>query len=160
MDAAEKLAVLNTTLERAADQLGDITAPVMALYYQRFPQSLERFEQLWPGKRAELEGEMVERVLYCLMVWFESPGEIEIMLSGSVLHHSDTLHVGPDWFAGFLDAAADVIAGTIPAECSDEHAVWEELRRDLLSLIEQSGRYVQPRRAPPPFEGSSSPASP
>jgi len=138
METAEKRALLETSLERAAEQIGDITEPVMELYYARFPESREAFERLWPGRQSGLEGEMIERTLYCLMQWFESPGEIEIMLMGSVPHHDMTLKVSPKWFAGLLDATADVVTASIPDDCTGEIAVWGELRSDLQQLIDAS----------------------
>lgn len=141
METADKRALLESSLERAAEEIGDITKPVMDLYYQRFPNSREAFERLWPGRRDTLEGEMTERTLYCLMQWFDSPGEIEIMLMGSVPHHNATLQVRPEWFAGFIDATADVITATIPADRGDEQAVWQELRAELQELVDQSAGY-------------------
>jgi hypothetical protein len=114
MQVEQKRRLLEQSLERVVEQIGDITQPTMARYYGRFPAAVEAFERLWPGNRAQLEGEMVERALYCLMYWFESPGEIEIMLGGSVLHHNDTLRVPPEWYAGLVDATIDVIVATIP----------------------------------------------
>jgi len=86
MENQNKQALLEAGLTRAAEKLGDITAPVLTHFYERFPDAVATFDQLWPGRRAALEGEMVERVIYCVMGWFEFPGEIEIMLLGSVPH--------------------------------------------------------------------------
>lgn len=138
MQVEQKKRLLEESLERVVEQIGDITQPTMARYYDRFPAAMEAFERLWPGSRAQLEGEMVERALYCLMYWFESPGEIEIMLGGSVLHHNDTLRVPPEWYAGLVDATIDVIVATIPPGNGPELAVWDELRRELGGLVEQS----------------------
>ena len=88
---------------------------------------------------------MVERTLHCLMNWFESPGEIEILLSGSVLHHNDTLQVRPEWYGGLIDATAAAIAQTIPANQDAEHAAWQKLCRELREVIESSRPLVQPR---------------
>ena len=57
--------------------LGDITAPVLDLFYSRFPQTRQRFEELNPGGRWQIEGEMVEQALYCLMTLYDCPGEVE-----------------------------------------------------------------------------------
>ena len=142
MQVEEKQALLHASLERVAEQMGDITGAVMECYYRRFPGARAAFEELWRGNREQLEGEMVERALYCLMYWFESPGEIEILLSGSVLHHNDTLRVSPDWYGGLIDATADVIVETIPAENGAELGVWDELRRDLRAVIEHSRKFL------------------
>ncbi len=47
---------------------------------------------------------MVEQALYCLMYGFDSPGEIEILLLGSVPHHNDTLndHLSPTGCARYF----------------------------------------------------------
>jgi len=138
----EKKRLLEQGLERVVELVGDITQPTMERYYRRYPAARGAFERLWAGNRAQLEGEMVERALYCLMYWFESPGEIEIMLGGSVLHHNDTLQVPPEWYSGLIDAAIDVIEETIPPGHGGERAVWAELRRELGGLVEQSRQYI------------------
>ena len=138
----EKKRLLEQGLERVVELVGDITQPTMERYYRRYPAARGAFERLWAGNRAQLEGEMVERALYCLMYWFESPGEIEIMLGGSVLHHNDTLQVPPEWYSGLSDAAIDVIEETIPPGHGAERAVWDELRRELGGLVEQSRQYI------------------
>jgi hypothetical protein len=142
MRVEEKKALLEASLERAAEQTGDITRPVMERYYLRFPEARVAFETLWPGNRSQLEGEMVERALYCLMYWFESPGEIEILLTGSVLHHNDTLRVPPEWYGGLIDATTDVIVGTIPPQNSAELEVWDELRRELRALVQHGSQFL------------------
>lgn len=139
MDTARKKELLEASLHRAAEALGDITPLVLARYYARFPEAETAFATLWPGNRAGLEGEMVERTLYCLMTWLDSPGEIEIMLMGSVPHHDATLKVPPQWFGGFLETTAQVIVETIPSDAADELTVWQELRDDLGQLIAFSG---------------------
>jgi hypothetical protein len=136
------MGLIEQTLNRTAEQVGDITGPVMARYYQRFPEAMTAFDTHAQGNRPRLEGEMVERALYCLMYWFESPGEIEILLSGSVLHHNDTLQVPPTWYNELLQATAEVIVETIPPENSAELAAWEALCSDLREVIEQSSLLI------------------
>lgn len=138
MTNTERTALVEQILLRAAEQLGDVTAPVLTAYYQRAPESKAAFEHHAGVNRSQLEGEMVENSLYCLMTWFESPGEIEMLLAGSVPHHEETLQVPPHWYEELLEATAGVIAATIPVDQSDELAVWDELRRDLRTLIRNS----------------------
>lgn len=143
MDTDGKKALAEAILMRAAEDLGDVTQPAIALFSQRFPQSHEAFERLWSGNRAKLEGEMVSQALYCLMSWFDSPGEIEIVLLGSVPHHAQTLEVPPDWYGGLLAALADTIGATIPDDAAQERALWGELKAELLGVIEQSALYAR-----------------
>lgn len=141
MSSTGKTAVVDNILSRAAEQVGDITRPAVDIYYDRFPQARALFEKHAVGAKQNLEGEMVERALYCLMYWFDSPGEVEILLMGSVPHHSDTLKVAPELYQGFLVATTEVIAATIPPENIEELSVWQELCNELEKLIVQSGQY-------------------
>jgi hypothetical protein len=142
MRIEEKKHLLEASLERAAEQTGDVTGAAMARYYGAYPDARHAFETLWPGNRSQLEGEMVERALYCLMYWLECPGEIEILLNGSVLHHNDTLHVPPEWYGGLIDATAEVIVATIPAQNALELRLWDELRSDLRGVIEHCRQFL------------------
>ena len=62
MQVEQKRRLLEQSLERVVEQIGDITQPTMARYYGRFPAAVEAFERLWTGNRAQLEGEMVEHL--------------------------------------------------------------------------------------------------
>lgn len=74
MDHSTETDLLNAILERGAEQLGDITPLVMERFYRRFPEARETFRTLGAAYGAQLEGEMIERTLHCLMNWLESPG--------------------------------------------------------------------------------------
>ena len=106
----------------------------MAAFYHHYPEAEAVFETLSRGCRAQLEGQMIENSLYCLMRWFEAPGEIEIMLRDSVPHHHKTLQVPADWYLDLIEVAADVIADTIPAQNAVELEVWKNARCDLRTI--------------------------
>jgi hypothetical protein len=135
MDRAEKLALLEASLTRAAEVLGDVTPHVMNLYYARHPGAAASFEHHGLGKTAALEGEMIENCLYCLMYCLERPTEIEILLENSVPHHHFTLEVPLDWYQGLVDAAIDVMAGTVPADATAEQHVWAQIRERLGAIF-------------------------
>lgn len=144
MSSAQKLAVVEQILTRVAEDMGDITQAVMTLYYQRLPEAKERFQHHAQGNIDNLQGEMVTQALYCLMTWFESPGEIEILLLGSVPHHSDTLKIPPTYYRELINTTAEVVESTIPTENSEELVIWREVRSQLQKLVEQSVAGVLP----------------
>lgn len=128
---AERTAILDSILTRAADRLGDLREPVMQHYYRRFPEALALFEEHGLNNRQKLEGEMIESVLYCIMSWIENPAEVAIVLFSTVPHHGDTLKVPVRCFTGLIDTAIDQIAATIPPEASAEAALLAEIRDSL-----------------------------
>lgn len=138
MDKATRLALLESSLVRAAETIGDITQPALTLYYQRFPQAAEQYDRLAPNTRASLEASMVETALYCLMTWYESRYEIEILLFHTVDHHIRTLEVPVELFSGLIEAVADVITASIPAAEEAELALWKELKSDLLAVVRKA----------------------
>lgn len=140
--AQENQALLDASLERAAEVLGDITPHVFARYYADFPEARERFDELSLHSSASLEGQMIEQSLYCLMQWFDSPGSIRIVMTGTVPHHLETLEITPRCFIGLMDTICDVIIATIPADCPDELAVWAELREAMHGLFDEGCQYL------------------
>lgn len=142
MTLEEKKALLYSILERAAEQLGDITEHVYSRYYRRCPEAHERFAELYPGGVQRLEGEMVEQVLYCIMEWYESPGEIEIILISTIPHHIDTLQVKQEYFSQLVAAVFDTLRATIPPHETGELAVLDELQDTLGSLVEQGAKFA------------------
>jgi len=138
MNTNTKLSLMDEVLMRASEQLGDITPHVMAVYYRSHPEALAHFERLAFGKRAQLEGIMVENSVYCLMKWLEERSEVEILLSGSLIHHEETLKLPPDLYMDFIDATAAVVSATIPKECASQHAVLYEVCGELRSIVDSA----------------------
>lgn len=130
--------LLESSLERAAEVLGDVTGPVMAEYYAKHPQARISFKEHGLGNSVKLEAEMVESVIYCLMNWYDRPDEIRIMFGSTVPHHEHALNVSNEWFAGLISAAIEVISSTIPASRRDELGVWQEIHAGLEALVEEA----------------------
>ena len=135
MNREQKLALVEKSLERTADQLGDITNAVISRYYALHPDARASFAEHGLGNAVKLETEMVDSVLYCLMNWIDRPEEIRIMFGSTVPHHEETLHVHIDWFSGLVDAAVQIILETVPEYRTDEQAVWTDIHRELIRLI-------------------------
>jgi hypothetical protein len=127
--------LIDLSLTRAAEKLGDITDPVMDCFYQNFPEAQATFETLGLGNRRKLEAEMIGIVVYCLMNWLDRPSEIRILLGDSVPHHQDTLHVDHSWYNGLVNATIEIITSTIPSDHTLEHFLWAEIRRGLCDVI-------------------------
>jgi hypothetical protein len=142
-DPADKPAIIESILMRAAGQIGDVTAPAMEAFYRLHPEAIASFESLSRGWRCRLEGQMIENTLYCLMRWFEAQGEITIMLLESVPHHDETLHVPADWYHDLIDVTAEVIATTIPVANTEETSVWREVRNDLRRVIDTGRKLIR-----------------
>lgn len=134
---ADHQARIEAGLERAAVVLGDVTAPVMAEFYRRYPDAQASFVHHLPDNPASLEAEMVGNTLYYVMTWFETPAEARIAFDSSVPHHRVALGVPPDWYRGFIEAFLDVVE---PAAVIDEgdRRVWAELREALVGLVERN----------------------
>ncbi|HEX4847144.1 MAG TPA: hypothetical protein VFV30_03285 [Novosphingobium sp.] len=133
----ERLAVIEAGLERAAETLGDVTAPVMAEFYRRHPDARASFAHHMPANPASLEAEMVGNTLYYVMTWFEKPAEARIAFDSSVPHHRVALGVPPDWYRGFIEAFLDVVEPAAVASDADR-AVWQALRAGLVDLVERN----------------------
>ena len=130
--------LLDASLERAAETLGDLTAPAMARFYAAWPQARDSFEHHGLGRRERLEAEMVQNALYWAMNWLDRQTEITIHLGSSVPHHEETLKVSVPWYRGLLDAVIDVIVETIPADRTDELELWMRIRRELGEMVAAS----------------------
>src|SRR3546814_18744049 len=87
MERAEKMALLDRGLTRAAEAIGDVTPAVMARYYARYPEASASFEHHGLGKTAALEAAIVENGLYCLFHCIDRRGEIDLFIETSVPHH-------------------------------------------------------------------------
>ena len=125
-------------LGRAAEALGDVTQPVIDLFYARFPDARASFGHHSPHNPASLEAEMVGNTLYYVMRWFENPVEARIYFDTSVPQHRVALGVSPDWYRGFIEAFLDVIEPAAEPRSSDEKAAWDDVREGLIGLVERN----------------------
>ena len=146
-ERAARMEQLEAILTRAAEEVGDLTEPAITRFYADSPAALEDFRHHAHGKLAQLQATMVETTLYCIMTWFERPGEIATILYGTVPHHTQTLHVVLPHFVGLLNAVIDAIADTIPAEEPAERALIEEIRNSLAVMIEDASKEWVPAPA-------------
>lgn len=137
MDRA-RLDSIEAGLARAAEALGDVTGPVMAEFYRRFPEARESFVHHSPWNPAKLEAEMVGNTLYYVMIWFENRWEAGFAFDQSVPHHRVALDVPPDWFRGMIDAFLDVVEPAAAPATDEERAAWRELREGLVGLVERN----------------------
>ncbi|MYM63950.1 hypothetical protein [Pseudomaricurvus sp. HS19] len=142
MASDNQQALIEATLTRTAEQVGDITPLVIQQLYHRFPEMEASFKHHGLGKQQQLEGDMVQNALYCLMDWYADPGSIEVMLAHSVPHHHYTLKVPPHWYAGLLEVTAAVVGESIPPEAGAEQAAWEALTSQLLQVLEESSQHT------------------
>lgn len=133
----ERQQIVEAGLERAAEALGDVTAPVMAEFYRRYPDAQASFQHHSPHNPGSLEAEMVGNALYYVMTWFEAPGEARIAFDSSVPHHRVALGVPPDWYRGFLETFLDVVE-PVAALSDQDKAIWTELRESLVGLVERN----------------------
>ena len=133
-----KQALIEAGLGRAAEALGDVTQPVIDLFYARYPDARASFVHHSPHNPASLEAEMVGNTLYYVMHWFDNPVEARIYFDTSVPQHRVALGVSPDWYRGFIEAFLDVIEPAAEPRSSAEKAAWNEVREGLIGLVERN----------------------
>lgn len=134
----KKAALIEQIMYRAAEQIGDITAPVMERYYQRFPDAVACFEKLGNGDRGLLEGQMVENSVFCLMRWYESPFEVKVLISESLRHHEETLEIVFQWYIELIRMVSELIGETIPETHYEEQQAWQEVSAALTQVMEET----------------------
>lgn len=137
MDRKEKLAVIEEILDWAGDKLGDITPRVRERFFAVHPDGKALFIRHGGRDPSRLEGDMIESALFCLLNWFERPGEVESIFRDTVPHH-EILEIDAKHFSGLLRAVFDVIGDVMPACRPDWYRVWGEARTELLDLAEGS----------------------
>lgn len=132
----DRAALAETGFTRLAERKGDITAEVLAHYYRRFPDARASFERHGLGLTAGLEGRMVGSTAFLLLQWIEDPALARIEQATTIVHHQDTLEVGPQWYLGMIDAVLAVLFETLPPDAGDERALWLEARAGIAGFID------------------------
>ncbi|MEZ5682000.1 MAG: hypothetical protein R3E14_11995 [Erythrobacter sp.] len=134
--ADARLALAERSLQRLADERGDVTDEVLAAYYARHPDARASFQHHGLGETKALEARMVSESLFLLLQWIESPSTARIDHGTAITHHNDTMQIPPHWYLGLVDAALEILLGSIPANCAEERAMWLDLRGEFAGFVE------------------------
>lgn len=132
----DRIDLATRSLTRLAEQRGDVTRPVIETFYRHHPDARASFEHHGLGQTAELEGRMVAESVFLLLHWVEDPATARIDQGTAIVHHNDTLLIPPRWYLGLVDAALEVLFETLPADASDERALWLAVRGDYAAFVE------------------------
>ena len=111
--AGDRLEVVHRGLERLAEERGDITQEVLERYYSDQPGARESFRQHGLNDVHGLEARMVEESVYLLLRWVEDPPATKIDQATTIVHHNDTLAVGPRWYMCLIDAVLAILLETV-----------------------------------------------
>lgn len=133
---SERAALAEASFERMAEAKGDITRAVIERYYRMLPDARASFEHHGLGNTAELEGRMVTETAFLLIKWAENPQVAKVEQGTTIVHHQDTLVVGPHWYMGLIDAVLGELFDTIPADAGNERQLWLQIRREIAEFVE------------------------
>lgn len=133
---SERAALAEHSMDRLVEKLGDFTRPVLEIYYRQHPGTRESFVHHGMGDTGELEGRMVTATAFMLLQWASDPYSTRIEQGTTIVHHHDTLLVGPQWYVGLVDAMLEVLGTTIPSDAGDERSMWQEVRREIVQFVE------------------------
>ncbi|QPC97860.1 hypothetical protein [Qipengyuania soli] len=134
--AEDRVTLAERSLQRLADERGDVTGEMIDAYYRRHPDARASFEHHGLGHTHELEARMATEALFLLLQWVESPPTARIDHGTAIVHHNDTMLIPPRWYLGLVDAALEILFETIPADCDDEREMWLEVRQEFASFVE------------------------
>ena len=138
--AEDRPALAQRSLQRLADERGDVTEEVLAAYYARHPDARASFEHHGLGETKALEARMVAESLFLLLQWIEAPSTAKIDHGTAIPHHNDTMRIPPHWYLGLVDAALEVLLGSIPEEHEEERAMWLAVREEFATFVESLRR--------------------
>ncbi|MDD2743145.1 MAG: hypothetical protein PHV02_12785 [Rhodocyclaceae bacterium] len=140
----QELDLIEEALGVAAEQLGDITKPVMDNYYAKYPQVRATFTELSLNKAKEMEGEMVTQTIYSLMAIIQNPIVTKIMLQEAIVNHL-YLKISLEDFNGLIDSTTDVIVGVLDSEFSDNISALNRVRNRLKAVVAAAYSNIQTR---------------
>ena len=78
---------------------------------------------------------MVSESVYLLLRCVEEPVAARIDQATTIVHHNDTLDVGPRWYMGLIDAVLDILLEAAE-ERPEELATWQAIRTEIARFID------------------------
>ena len=142
-DISETLNLFESSLENAAEVLGDITPIVLDQFFKECPEAEAIFRTHGMGAKESLQASMVDWGLYCLMNWFERKQEIEIILFDAAKQH-DFLKLDPKLTINLFNTLIDVIESTVAEDQIETKRLWSQIKKELneaLITAEQSAKF-------------------
>ncbi len=135
-DNAPDLALLERTLELAAERHPDITPLVYARFFERCPQARTLFELIAPDQPPRGCGQMLFEILSLLVDCAAGRPHVA-PYAHQVDHDHHAFGVDdPNLYAAFLDAVVDVLALQLGADwTTDLAAAWARQCRALLQHL-------------------------
>ncbi|GGD95032.1 hypothetical protein GCM10011515_13550 [Tsuneonella deserti] len=133
--AGDRVAVVRESLEELAQERGDITAEVLDRYYAAQPDARASFARHGLGDVAGLEARMVSESIYLLLRWVEEPSAARIDQATTIVHHNDTLDIGPRRYMGLIDAVIDILLEA-SEDKAEQHAMWQAIRAEIAFFID------------------------
>lgn len=133
--ATDRAALAHASLERLAEERGDITAEVLARYYAAQPDARQSFERHGLTDVSGLETRMVSESVFLLLRWVEEPLAARIDQATTIVHHNDTLDIGPRWYMGLVDAVLDILLEAAE-DRPDEREMWQSIRGEIARFID------------------------
>lgn len=79
---------------------------------------------------------MVAESIFLLLRWVEDPSATRIDQGTTIVHHNDTLEIGPRWYMELVDAVLHVLLKSIPPDHDAERILWLGVRDDIASFID------------------------
>lgn len=144
MRTIQELDLIEEALSVAAEQLGDITRPVMENYYAKYPEVRAIFTELSLNKAKEMEGEMVTQTIYSLMAIVQNPIVTKIMLQEAIVNHL-YLKISLEHFNGLIDSTTDVIIRVLDSDLSDNISALNRVRNHLKAVVAAAYSNIQTR---------------
>jgi hemoglobin-like flavoprotein len=131
----DRAVLVRESLERLAEARGDITAEVLERYYAAQPDARQSFERHGLADMAGLEARMVAESVFLLLRWVEEPSAARIDQATTIVHHNDTLDIGPRWYMGLIDAVLDILLEAAQ-DTPKELEMWQTIRTEIARFID------------------------
>jgi hypothetical protein len=135
VETTDRAALAHASLERLAEERGDITADVLSRYYAAQPDARQSFERHGLSDVSGLESRMVSESVFLLLRWVDEPFAAKIDQATTIVHHNDTLDIGPRWYMGLVDAVLDVLLEAA-GERPEEQEMWRSIRGEIARFID------------------------
>ena len=134
----KKAALIDEIFSLAAEELGDITTPVITRAYQLCPEGHKAFQtHALTNNLFDLEANMVEQTLYCILDWTRNREASKVAVFSTLPHHIETLEVSLEMFLSPFEALFDVIERVILPSDTLQQTAWQTLRTDFFCFCEE-----------------------
>ena len=136
-EQAAEMQLLETILERAAEELGDVHPQIIRYFFSQCPEAEEVFTQHGGIHRIAMQNAMIDWGMYCLLCWLDNVGEAKNALTDAAHRHKSS-QIDSRFTRTLMESMFTVLGRGVSLEDVAEQRLWHRIESEIIRFLMQA----------------------